>query len=138
MKLAILAMTCIIGLTACKQEHQVAAIPEPFEEVKQITITSMDLLKDFKKTDAYVAEKYGDVQILNVTGKVHNVLIDSVGNPIIKFETMDELGFDAPLAVIDEAYASSASTIEKGDTVTVVCTVLQSAMGSPLLRGCGV
>lgn len=95
-------------------------------------ITAHDLVAEFRKNKVAAFEKFEGNRLL-VTGIVDAIDLDLLDKPMV---VLKGIGF-SNVHVVDIP-GDVAATISTGSKITLACTQISDAIGSPVLQGCAL
>lgn len=120
------------------------AASEQASSTPPIVISAADLSGAFQQNEAKAKLTY-DGHPLEVSGKVKAIDLNIGDEPVIHLRgSGDAYGMgvnnDGKMTDVDVGGLSkeTAATIDKGQTLTVICTGVDEVMGSPQLSDCNV
>lgn len=114
-------------------DNQAAAASAPAEPPLQVT--ARELFAAYDANEAAAQAKYGNRALL-VTGTVDGVDLDFTDKPVVKLRTQNE--FMSAQAALVEASHAKATSLSKGQSVTLSCVSVGEVMGTPMLRDCTI
>lgn len=98
-----------------------------------VAVSARDLGAAYEANEMAAQQKYGG-HTLAVTGIVTSVDLDLSDDPVVMLQGANE--FSSVHANFTKAEADATAALNKGQTVTVICSKLSEVMGSPILKDC--
>ncbi|MFW5925561.1 MAG: OB-fold protein [Myxococcota bacterium] len=152
MFIGFLAFVTLVGIGASKADESLAAAesladegsgtagsgraepesePEAAPSEPPIEATAREIFSDYQDNEVRANAKYKDRGVL-VTGKVSGIDADLMDDPVLKLATSNQF-MDVSLHGIP---ASAAGALDKGETVSALCTEVSEVASMPQLRDC--
>lgn len=94
-------------------------------------ITSVELARAYESNEVRAQQTYGDRDLL-VTGRVTGVTLDFMDKPVVQLSSVNE--FLSVQADLNDK--SVAAGLDKGQTITILCTEVTEVVSAPQLSGC--
>ncbi|HEX8583039.1 MAG TPA: zinc ribbon domain-containing protein [Allosphingosinicella sp.] len=104
-------------------------------EVQATPVSARQLAAAYEANEAAAQQQYGNKPLL-VTGTVAGVELDFSDKPMLKLQGTNQ--FLDVQADLDEESQKKASSISKGQSITLRCTGVSEVMSIPMLKGCSL
>jgi hypothetical protein len=98
-----------------------------------IKVTAKELAAAYSDNEAAAQQRYGNGP-LEVTGVVDSVKLGLGDEPFLVLKGMNM--FQGPQATLTDNSKGKASSVSKGDTVTLHCATVSEALGTAMLHDC--
>lgn len=127
----IIVLTVIFGGHGAKNGGQSSSASAP--PPKAIKVTAKELAAAYNDNEAAAQQRYGDGP-LEVTGVVDSIRLGLGDQPFVVLKGVNM--FQGPQASLTDNSKNKASSLSKGDTVTLHCATVTEALGTAMLHDC--
>lgn len=110
---------------------------EPEKLTPQITITSVNIAKEYSENEVAADEKYKG-KMIEISGKVTSIDNGTFDNEMIVKLTDGQYDFNGPWCYMKESEKDKVLAFKKGQQVTLIGTGDSATLKSPILKSCVV
>ncbi|MDM8011763.1 MAG: hypothetical protein QUV08_12450 [Parasphingorhabdus sp.] len=96
-------------------------------------VSSVDLAKAYEENEVAAKGVY-DGNTLIVSGKIQSIELDMFDEPVVSLPGANE--YSNVQASFSDEYSKKTAELKKGQDITVSCTSITEAMGTPMLSNC--
>lgn len=143
-KVKLVLVACVTAMvTACggsPEDNSNASNAAP--STPPVEVTAKEISAAFQENEVRAKAEYGDKRLI-VTGKIKEIELDMMDNPVVKLagaNEMQNMGMSKDGKMTDVTVSGLSTDISaklnKGEVLTVICANVAEAMGSAMLDKC--
>jgi|LFRM01.1.fsa_nt_gb hypothetical protein len=128
----------VTGVTKEETSIQKEETPKETEKIDpQITITSVELTKEYSDNEVAADAKYKD-KVMEVSGKVSAIDNGVMDNEIIIRLSDGQYDFNSTWCYMKESERDEAIALKKGQQITLIGKGSSATMKSPVIKECTI
>lgn len=130
---ALMVVGALVGDDKPGNETSTENAAAPAVEVVEIKVTPKELQAAYEANEAAAQQKYGKSALL-VNGTISAIQLDFSDKPFLVLVGTNE--FMGPQAHLDKDSQAKASSLTKGQNVSLSCDGVSEVVGTPMLQDC--
>jgi enamine deaminase RidA (YjgF/YER057c/UK114 family) len=112
-------------------------ILENNEITPQISVTSIDIAKDYSENEVAADEKYKG-KIIEISGKISSIDNGTFDDEMIIKLSDGQYDFSGPICYMEKSEREKVLALKKGASVTLIGEGNSATIGSPMLKNCTI